>query len=171
MRAHADELGLDTTKIASLGCSAGAQLASFLGTTNGLPQFEGELGPMGVSSDVQAVVNIDGVVSFIHPDANPTNDNPYSGGWLGGYYSERPDIWREASPMTHAGADTPPFLFLNSAQPRFHAGRDELIALLDQYGTYSEVHTFEDSPHSFWLVHPWFEPSVDYVVDFLKTVF
>jgi acetyl esterase/lipase len=38
---HADEYRVDTTNISVLGFSAGGQLAAFLGTTVGNPQFEG----------------------------------------------------------------------------------------------------------------------------------
>lgn len=171
MRANAATFGLDTNQVAALGCSAGAQLASLLGATNGHARLEGGLGPQGHSSNVQAVVNIDGVVSFVHPDAGPERVGIYSTSWLGGPYADNLDIWTEASPLEHAGPATPPFLFLNSSHPRFHAGRDELIEILHANGTYSEVHTFEGSPHSFWLVHPWFEPSVELTVAFLRKVF
>ena len=62
-------------------------------------------------------------------------------------------------------------LFINSALPRFHAGRDDLIRLLDRQGIYSEVHTFPDTPHPFWLFHPWFEPTAEYTIAFLDKVF
>ena len=169
MRANAADYGLDTTRIAALGCSAGAQLASLLGTTNGMDKFEGELGNPEHFSTVQAVLNIDGIVSFIHPEADTEGDA--AGRWLGGSRIERYDRWKEASPLEYADKNTPPFLFVNSSFPRFHAGRDSLITLLKGFGTYSEAHTLPESPHSFWLVHPWFEPTLNYAARFLDRVF
>ena len=169
MRAHAADYGLDTTKIAALGCAAGAQLASLLGTTNGLEKFEGVQGYRQHSSAIQAVLNIDGVVSFVHPEASAEGDA--ASRWLGGTRTERYDRWQEASPLEYAGEGTPPFLFVNSSFPRFHAGRDDLIKLLDGFGIYNEVHTLPKSPHSFWLVHPWFEPTLNYAARFLDKVF
>jgi pectinesterase len=69
------------------------------------------------------------------------------------------------------GKHSPPYLFLNSSVARMHAGREDFIKVLNQYGTYSEVHEFEGSPHSFCLFEPWFEPTVKYIDDFLKKVF
>lgn len=167
MRANAEEYHLDTTKIATLGCSAGAQLATLLGVTAGVDKLEGSQGNTQHSTTVQAIVNIDGIVSFIHPEAE---EGKYAAKWLGGYKNEIPEIWKEASPLEYAGKNTPPTIFINSAQPRFHAGRDDMLKILDEYHIYNEVHTLENSPHSFWLVHPWFEPTLNYTVSFLNSV-
>ncbi|MBK8967627.1 MAG: alpha/beta hydrolase [Lewinellaceae bacterium] len=169
MRAHAAEFGLDTAKIAVLGCSAGAQLASLLGTTNGNENFEETTAYPNYTSDVQAVINVDGIVSFIHPEADA--EGKAAGKWLGGSRTEAFENWKAASPMEYLDAATPPFLFINSAVPRFHAGRDDMVKMLDTLGIYSEVHTIPDTPHSFWLVHPWFEPTVKDTLAFLKKVF
>jgi pectinesterase len=169
MRAHAAEFGLDTNRIAAYGCSSGAQMASFLGTTNGMAEFEGTEAYSAHSSKVQAVLNIDGIVSFAHPEANA--EGVMAGEWLGGSRQERWDKWVEASPLEHANAQTPPFLFVNCTIPRFHAGRDDLLKILDQAGTYHEVHTIPNSTHSFWTVHPWFEETLQYSVAFLRKVF
>ncbi len=169
MRANANAFGLDTAKIAVLGCSAGAQLASLLGTTNGAANFEETTAHPNFSSTVQAVINVDGIVSFIHPEADA--EGQAAGKWLGGSRTEAAANWKAASPMEYVDAATPPFLFINSAVPRFHAGRDDMVKMLNRLGIYSEVHTIPDTPHSFWLVHPWFEPTLKYTLTFLKKVF
>jgi pectinesterase len=51
--------------------------------------------------------------------------------------------------------------------PRFHAGRDEGIEKMKKLGIYSEVHTIPDTPHPFWLFHPWFDEAFGYIVTFL----
>ena len=90
--------------------------------------------------------------------------------WLGPY-EENKERWKAASPLAYAGADTPPFLFVNSGRARFHAGRDDLITVLQAHNIYYQQHTFEEAPHSFWLVHPWFNPTLAQIEAFLKTVF
>ncbi|MET9555299.1 alpha/beta hydrolase [Streptomyces sp. NPDC006645] len=56
LRAHADELGIDTTRVAVWGQSAGGYLAAMTGATNGRERFErGD--HLDRSSDVQAVVD------------------------------------------------------------------------------------------------------------------
>lgn len=166
MRSRATEFALDTSRIAVLGCSAGAQLATLLGVTSLKDPYN--TSRSATSARVQAIVNIDGIVSFIHPEAE---EGTYAARWLGGSRKERAEIWKEASPLEYAGSDTPPILFINSSHPRFHAGRDDMLSILDQHGIYSEVHTLENAPHSFWLVHPWFEPTVTYTLEFLDMVF
>lgn len=169
MRAHAKEFGLDARKIAAYGCSSGAELASFMGTTNGMAKFEGEEGYPTFSSEVQAVLNIDGIVSFAHEEA--AAEGEMAGQWLGGLRDVNWAKWVEASPLEHATAKAPPFLFVNCIIPRFHAGRDDLLKILDAAGTYHEVHTIPNSTHSFWTVHPWFEETLEYSTKFLRKVF
>ncbi|PPK88753.1 acetyl esterase/lipase [Neolewinella xylanilytica] len=170
MRAHAEEYGIDTSRIAAYGASAGAHLASLLGTTNELSRYDTPGTSNAYSDDVQAVLNIDGIVSFVHPDAEPEWSGKSANAWLGDYVLNYPR-WREASPLEYVDEATPPFLFVNSSYPRFHAGREELIKKLNQYNTFSKVYTLENSPHGFWLLQPWFEPTVDHAVNFLREVF
>jgi acetyl esterase/lipase len=58
LRAHADELGFDGSRIGITGVSSGAHLAALVGLTNGSEPHEGTVGGnAGVSSDVQAIVS------------------------------------------------------------------------------------------------------------------
>jgi acetyl esterase/lipase len=172
MRANAKEYDMDSTRIAVYGCSAGGHLASLLGTTNGLPGFEGSLGNLNHSSEVQAIINIDGILDFAHPAESGKDNDPNKSSvgklWFGYSYKEKPEIWIEASPLTYVNNNTPPIIFINSSIDRFHAGRDVFIEKLKQFNTYYEVHTISDTPHTFWLFHPWFEKTVVYVVNFLN---
>ena len=166
MRRNADKYQINADKIAVLGASAGAQLATLIGVTSE-NQFYKE-GDSNCSDAVQAIVNIDGIVSFIHPEAQ---EGTVAGKWLGGLKDVNYKKWKEASPLEYVNAETPPTLFINSAQPRFHAGRDDMIKILDRYGIYNETHTIPDSPHSFWLMHPWFEETLQYTLSFLDKNF
>jgi len=167
LRANAKKYNVDVNRIATLGMSAGGQLAALAGTTNGNTKLEGKGGNQKNSSDVQAIIDIDGILAFKHPESA---EGKVASEWLGGTYEEKPRIWEEASALTHAGKNTPPILFINSSLPRFHAGRDDMIKKLDSAGIYSEVHAVPDTPHPFWLFHPWFEPTIDYIVQFLDKV-
>ncbi|WBL22739.1 pectinesterase family protein [Zunongwangia sp. HRR-M8] len=162
MRKNAKKLNLDVNRIATLGGSAGAQLAMQVGVTPDSEIYNEE--GQEFSSAVQAIVNIDGVTTFVHPEVEK---GPLLNTWLGGTYEEKSEIWKEASPIEYVNSKTPPTLFINSAQPRFHGGRDSYIDLLDQYNIYSEVHTLKDTPHAFWLVNPWFQTTLRYTLDFL----
>ena len=145
------QFSLNKIKIAIGGNSAGAQLGTLV----------------GVKNKVQAIVNIDGIVSFIHPESE---EGTYASYWLGATKSQNFELWKEASPLEYVGKKTAPTIFINSSQPRFHAGRDDMIKILSTNKIYYEVHEIKDSPHSFWLVRPWFDETLDYTVKFLDKV-
>jgi pectinesterase len=171
---HAGKYHVDTSKIVVLGFSAGGELAAFLGTTAGDPKFEGYIKPTEQPAPVHAVIDIDGTLSFTHPETGEGDDSKKISAatyWLGYSRKDSLALWEEASPLTHVGPHTPPTLFINSSVVRMHAGRTDYIDVLNQYNIYSEVKTFENAPHSFCLFHPWFQPTVTYIDDFLKRVF
>ena len=168
MKANAKVYGIDTNKIATLGVSAGGQLSALLGTTNNDSHFEDNFGDKGVTANIRAVIVIDGILAFHHPESA---ESAVAAQWLGGTYEQRPAIWKEASALEHVDNRTVSFLFINSSLPRFYAGRDDMIKKLDSLHIYSEVHMFKDTPHPFWFFHPWFNPMMDYIDGFLKKQF
>ncbi|MEN3323200.1 alpha/beta hydrolase [Mariniflexile soesokkakense] len=172
MRANANKYGIDTNKIAISGCSAGGQLAMLVGLTNGIDDKEGNHGNFGFSSDIQAIIDIDGVVNFMAPTSLNLNRKYNSPDieWLGGSFYEKPEIWKDASSIYWANEKSPPILFLNSGFPRFHAGQDELIGMMTDWGIYTEVHKFNEEIHTFWLFHPWVNQTVNYIDNFLIKV-
>ena len=175
VKMNAEKYNIDTTKIAVLGCSSGATLASFLGTTCQNPKFISHDFEGNISDKVHAIINIDGIVDFTDPaesakDHDP--QNPSAGArWFGYTFQQNPEIWKEASPINYVNGKTPPTLYINSALPRFHAGRDEFIEVLKQNNIYIEIHTIENTPHPFWLFHPWFDETYPIIVNFLNQVF
>jgi acetyl esterase/lipase len=164
---NAKKFNVDPNKIAVLGCSSGGQMAALIGTTNKDAAFEDKSNKSKSSSQVQAIVDIDGILAFKHPESK---EGEMAGFWLGGSYEEKPENWKNASALSHTNKKTPPILFINSSFDRFHAGRDDMIAILDQNKIYSEVHTIENSPHSFWFFQPWFDQTVMFTTEFLDKV-
>ena len=65
LRARAREFDIDPMRIGVWGDSAGGQLASLMGTTNGRPEYEGSEGNPGFSSQVQAVCDWFGPSDFL----------------------------------------------------------------------------------------------------------
>lgn len=173
LRANAKAYQIDATRIAVLGFSAGGQLATLLGTTNGDMKFEGNGGNARFSSAVQAIVDIDGTLAFIHPESGEGDDSKSISAatyWFGVNKETKPELWHEAGALNHVDKNTPPILFINSSVDRMHAGRDDMRRKLDALGVYSEVQSFPEAPHTFCLFQPWFEPTVKYTVAFLQKV-
>lgn len=166
MRDHASRYQINPDKIAVLGTSAGGQIAALVSTTQNEPEFEDPADTSNALTSVQALVDVDGVLAFIHP---VSEEGRVASLWLGGDQQEARKTWVEASALTHADENTPPTLFLGSAYPRFLAGRNEMSGILDQHGIFNETHLLNDAPHSFWLFHPWFEPAMEYIVSFLNS--
>lgn len=167
IKAEAAKFHVDTSKVAVLGCSSGAQMASLVGTTNTNPKFE-KKSFHSTSTAVQAIINLDGILAFKHPKSS---EGKMASWWLGSTYEEQPEKWVEASALTHTNQNTPPILFISSQYERFQAGREDMIEILEQHNIYAQVETFPNSPHSFWLFHPWFNDTVNYITLFLDNIF
>ena len=171
LRKNAGKYGIDSEKFAILGTSAGGQMAALIGTTGHSELYFDHNFYPGYSDEIQAIVDIDGVLCFIHPESSEGLDKPGKPSaatlWFGSNKTENKPIWDEASALYHTDLNTPPVLFINSQHPRFHAGRDDMMAKLDSLGIYSEVHTIPETPHTFWLYEPWFDEAARYTEQFL----
>src|SRR5215204_5571647 len=174
VRKNAVQYNVDTSRIVAMGFSAGGELAAFMGTTGNMPLFEGTNCNTGINSKVNAVVDMDGILSFVHPESGEGDDTKRISAathWFGYSKAENFKLWEAASSLSYLNKNTPPTLFINSSVSRMHAGREDYIKVLNEHKIYSEVHTFEGAPHSFPLFHPWFEPTVKYIDDFLRKIF
>ncbi len=117
LRAHAGQFDIDSTRIGVWGCSAGGQLAALLGTTNGLKEYEGFEGPLGVSSNVQAVCDWFGPSDFLQWKDLSGSGAAVVGRLLGGIVSANSMAAKFASPAEQAGRSAPvPFLIMHGEQ-------------------------------------------------------
>ncbi|WP_375437200.1 alpha/beta hydrolase fold domain-containing protein [uncultured Hymenobacter sp.] len=174
LRANAKTYTIDTTKIAVWGFSAGGQLATLLGTTKGDKTLEGDACHQSHSSSVQAIVDVDGTLAFIHPESGEGDDSKGISAatyWFGASKTEKPELWHQAGALNHVTSETPPIAFINSSVDRMHAGRTDMIKKLDALRIYHEEHGFPEAPHTFPLFNPWFEPTLKYTAAFLDKVF
>lgn len=162
---NAVKYSIDVNRFVVMGCSAGGQLAALIGTTYNNPVLFNPAVERKTPGHVCAIVDVDGVLAFKHPDSQ---EGTVASQWLGGTFEEKPETWNEASALYHVDQYTPPTLFLASMYPRFLAGRQDYISKLQPFGTKSETRFLENAPHSFWLLNPWFEPTVGYVLKFLE---
>lgn len=174
VRKNAAEFNVDISKIVIAGFSAGGELAAFAGTTGDMPLFEGCDCNGNFSSKANAIVDIDGTLSFTNSESGEGDDSKRTSAatyWFGYPKKGNEVLWEAASPLSYVSCETPPTLFINSSLDRMHAGRNDFIKMLDSCHIYSEVHTFRGSPHAFCLFNPWFEPTVSYIDNFLNKVF
>jgi pectinesterase len=169
--ANAKKYKIDTNKIAIMGSSAGAQLATLVGLTSQMDIYNNSINYKDQNPKINAIINLDGVLAFIHPISKEgAMPNSSAEKWFGVHYSTDSTKWIEASPLTYVGTNTPPTLFIASSFPRFHAGREEMIEIMNKHNIYNEKYVFKDAPHSYWLFNPWFEPTLTHVVNFLEKV-
>jgi acetyl esterase/lipase len=164
---NAERFHVDPNKIAILGCSSGGQMAALIGTTNENKAFEDVAFKSNSSSKVNVIIDIDGILAFKHPESK---EGEMASFWLKGSYEENPENWNNASALNHTDKNTPPILFIDSSFERFHAGRDDMIAILNQNKIYNEVKTIQNSPHSFWFFQPWFDEMTIYIIQFLDKI-
>jgi acetyl esterase/lipase len=119
LRAKADELRLNTTRIAIIGSSAGGHLAALVGVTNGVRELEGDTGGHAEqSSAVQAIVSFFGASNLESILAQSTEHGlkvrvPALQLLLGGQPREKPTLARLASPVAHLDAKDPPLLLIH----------------------------------------------------------
>ena len=174
IKKNAEAYNADSSKVTLLGCSSGGHLAALCGVTNNIPKFESDY-LLEISSKVNAVIDIDGILDFTHPaeSGKDTSELFPSVGklWLGASFKENPEIWIEASPITYISKDSPEFLFINSSIDRFHAGRDSALVLFKKHSIPFRIETLPDTPHTFWLFEPWFKSTIAIIVNFLKIKF
>ncbi|RYE00674.1 MAG: alpha/beta hydrolase, partial [Sphingobacteriaceae bacterium] len=120
IRANAGKYHLNPDKIAAWGGSAGGNLASMLGTTGDVKDFDdASLGNAATDSKVQAVVDWFGPIQFDQMDAQfkeTGNGQPNHGAadspesrLLGAPVSTSAELVKRASPASYISKNDPPF--------------------------------------------------------------
>jgi acetyl esterase/lipase len=163
LKGNAAKYKIYQDNIICLGTSSGGQLAALVGALNKSIDQEKNY---GVNAPVaKAVVNIDGLLSFTHPDAE---EGIMASEWLGGDSTHASVNWKEASALTHLSKNSPPMLFITSSYKRFSAGKNEVKNKYKEWNIPIEELHFEQSPHTFWYFHPWFIPTVNKIDEFIS---
>lgn len=172
-RANADKYHIDVDNITLIGTSAGGQMAALIGSENGTMEKYKNNEYTEYSDKVQRVIDIDGVLAFIHPDSSEGNDKPGKPSaatlWFGCNTDSCINLFNEASALHHVGEQSADFIFINSSQKRFSAGQKEMMNALQQHGHFTKEYKTEGTPHTFWLFNPWAEKVVEWIVTNLST--
>lgn len=148
MRANHEQLGIDPTKIAITGNSAGGHLALFAAGTPNAREWEGDGGHEGAGTEVAAAMAFYPPTIFGEAFDEPRGAITASALLLD---AATPEAAAAASPLSYVTPDFPPSLFI-------HGNRDELVppaastvmydALVEQ-GVAAELYMFADQPHGF----------------------
>ena len=147
-----------------------------MSATNGMNKFEGDGDHQEASSDVQAAIVMCGPMDLLDPamierveqNAKTPEGDAISDFMQGETPSSNEALYREASPLTHVGKNTPPMLFIDGEYDRPKVRYTEFWEKMDDLEIPHEFALMPRGPHPFWNMEEWFLPTVDAVDGFLK---
>ncbi|MGE3780055.1 MAG: family 16 glycoside hydrolase, partial [Pirellulaceae bacterium] len=145
LRANAARLQIDPDHIGVIGGSAGGHLTSLLALTGPADGLD-PAGPYAeFSCAVQCAIPMYG--------AGEVRDSANTRAMLGKARDEAPELYRLASPNSHADAKDPPFLILHGTADKTVPVEqsEKLAAALKQAGVAHQLVIVPDAPHSFHL--------------------
>ena len=168
-RANANTYQIKPHAIGSVGGSAGGHLSGLLGTSGSASYLEGLGGHSNYSSRIQACVVMAGGMDWRTTSAQKTaNEDPRRRihTFLNGTYESAKQTYHNASPVFHVSKATPPMCFMDGEFDSPGTRYQGIIPALDSLGFYHESHVIKNAPHPFWSSHPFFEPSMEILVNF-----
>ena len=165
-RANADDLGIDPTRLAILGRSAGGHLALLAAGTPGLEEFEGEGGHPGVDTSLAAAIGIF-PPTLMFSGSRPRGGTPASA-LMGEEGTE--EAARRASPVTHVDEHYPPTFLLHGTEDRVVPPSASMVMYetLVAAGRPVEMHLYAGQPHGFAGTVEFIDLCASEIAHFLK---
>jgi acetyl esterase/lipase len=141
---NGENYGYDPNRIALVGGSAGAHLALLAGYGWGNTALHGEAAS---AHRVKAVVDIYGPVDLTTEYAQSQS---LATGFIGHSYEEKPELYREASPISYLKNSVPPTLILHGTSDNLVpvSQSDTLKSKLDKLGVPCEYYRIPLWPHT-----------------------
>lgn len=164
LRANAEEYHVDPRRIAVAGGSTGGYLAALAGTNRWAGS---DWSGAPAESRVQAVVAFNAALDLPAFAGRDIFNNS-----LGVTFEQNPAAWRDASPMTHIGHETAPFLLLHGTADEStpYAQSVNMQRGLRNLGIRAELFTADGAAHGFFNRPPWYEPTQLRMEKFLMEV-
>lgn len=156
LRAHAKKYNLDADRVGATGHSAGGHLASLLGTTAAVKEFD-KGDNLDFPSKVQAVCALSGPTDFLQMQAhalkgsklNHDSPNAPEAKLIGGPIQKNKEKVAKANPITYVSKDSPPFLLIHGDQDPlvpFHQAQ-LLHDALKEKGVSVQLHLVKGAGH------------------------
>lgn len=155
LRSNAKKYGYRSDKIIIWGSSSGGHYAALVGTTNGDPYYEGNLGSYTKeSSSVQAILDFYGPTDFLTILNQSTPHGlsvrvPALTLLLGKPVEQVPDLARKASPVFQVDPTDPPILIVHGDQdPQVPVNQSlELMAVYKKNSLHEELEIVPGAAH------------------------
>lgn len=162
LRSNAERFHADPDRIGCWGGSAGGHIVGMM--AGSLPKDRFVSGGLDeVSSAVQATCIMAGPTDLTNEtfvaNLRKAGEKSNSYQWIGKLYDESPELYVEASPITHFTKEIGPVLFLTGDldnPDRDSAGLEKLKSL----GVPTKQVVLADAKHGCWMQRPWFEQCV-----------
>jgi acetyl esterase/lipase len=157
LRAHAEELGIDSNRIAVMGGSAGGHLSLMVAYTGDNPTLTPSQPYPGISDKVSCVIDFYGITDIGSRKKTDSNGNPTEPrgveSEVQAIFGSTPAEWKKASPVGHLRKDLPPTLILHGKKDTT-VDRDQsqlLAEELKKVGAEYELVWLNQAGHSFSL--------------------
>lgn len=144
---HASEYGIDPSRVALIGGSAGAHLAMMVGYGGDDPAFTSGCDIKKTSMEIKAIVDLYGPVDLTTKLAQ---DSYMVQDFLDVPFEENPGLYRAASPNTYITPNVPPTLIFQGTIDDLVpvSQSDSLSSWLSQAGVPHEYHRLKGWPHT-----------------------